>query len=225
MTETKTYASLAEATAALQGMLPKIGKAETARVTSDKGSYSYSYATLDQISAAILPLLSTLGLSFIAKPTLNADGKFVLAYKLKHTSDQEEVGEYPLPTSGTPQQVGSAITYARRYCLTAVTGVSPADEDDDGKAAEDGHAAAVEQANAERERQRRETMQAAANRARDKSVLPDTTWEQLQAIYNKVATDGLYNFVVKNENNDDERLHELVKRFMEERKPVQAVAS
>jgi hypothetical protein len=35
----------------------------------------------------------------------------------------------------TPQQMGSAITYARRYALMAVTGVFPSNEDDDGKAA------------------------------------------------------------------------------------------
>ncbi len=37
------------------------------------------------------------------------------------------------PTITTPQGVGSAITYARRYALAAMVGVAP--EDDDGKAA------------------------------------------------------------------------------------------
>jgi hypothetical protein len=58
----------------------------------------------------------------------------VLAYKLLHESGEFEGGEYPLPPNGTPQQMGSAITYARRYTFCAVTGVV-SEEDDDGKAA------------------------------------------------------------------------------------------
>ena len=51
-------------------------------------------------------------------------------------------GLYPLPASGTPQQIGSAITYARRYCLCAVTGVAPDDDDDDGEERRQGETAA-----------------------------------------------------------------------------------
>ncbi len=36
-----------------------------------------------------------------------------------------------------PMQLGSGITYARRYALLAVTGVAPEDEDDDGQAFDD----------------------------------------------------------------------------------------
>jgi hypothetical protein len=126
--------TLAAATALLQTKLPDIRKSETALVKSDKGSYSYTYADLAQITREVMPLLGALGLSFVAKPTLNADGKFVLAYKLLHVSGEHEDGEYPLPASGTPQAIGSAITYGRRYSLCAVTGIAP-EEDDDGAAA------------------------------------------------------------------------------------------
>lgn len=127
--------NIAAALAELQTQLPRIKKGETARVKSDKGSYSYSYANLADVSARILPLLGKLGLSFTARPTLTASG-FVLAYELLHVSGENRCGEYPLPTGGTPQTLGSAITYGRRYCLCAVTGVAPDDDDDDGAAAE-----------------------------------------------------------------------------------------
>src|SRR5690606_31859835 len=84
----------------------------------------------------VLPLLGKHGLSFSARPTLDEAGRFVLAYSLRHESGDSEDGAYPLPTTGTPQQVGSAITYARRYALCAVTGVA-ADEDDDGNSTRD----------------------------------------------------------------------------------------
>jgi ribosomal protein S20 len=60
-----------------------------------------------------------------------------------HTSGEKVSGEYPLPTGGSPQALGSAITYARRYCLCAVTGVA-ADDDDDGAAATEHHNARPE---------------------------------------------------------------------------------
>lgn len=168
--------ALNKALAAVQASLPKVTKGETADVPGKDGKrgYSYKYAGLDTISAHVLPLLGAHGLSFTAKPTLNAEGRFVLAYSLKHSSGEHDDGEFPLGSGGgTPQQIGSAITYARRYSLCAVTGVAP-DEDDDGEAAQhqavsndedwrnlppvnrphrdgNGHAAATTQATAKRQ--------------------------------------------------------------------------
>jgi hypothetical protein len=130
-------ATLAAALAELQAQLPRIGKDKTAKVrTKTGGDYSYDYANLATVSRAVMPLLSGLGLCFTARPTLRDDGKFVLAYSLMHVSGDREDGAYPLPGSGTPQEIGSAITYARRYCLCAVTGVAPDEDDDDAAAAE-----------------------------------------------------------------------------------------
>lgn len=127
MTET-----LAAALAAFQAELPAVGKDNTA----DAGTYKYRYADLAAVSTAALPLLGKHGLSFTAWPTLDDGGRFVLEYTLLHEGGEQRTGRYPLP-SGSPQQVGSAITYARRYTLLAVTGVAPADDDDDGKGAAD----------------------------------------------------------------------------------------
>jgi hypothetical protein len=126
--------TLAEALAQLQGRLPRVAKTSPGQV----GNQKYLYADLADVSAALLPVMASLGLSFFAGPTLEGD-RFVLGYKLLHKSGEELAGAYPLPTSGTPQQVGSAITYARRYTLCAVTGLAPGGDDDDGNAAEQGH--------------------------------------------------------------------------------------
>src|ERR1035441_4590952 len=126
------FAALAD----VQAELPPVTKGETAQVKSDKANYTYKYADLAAISAAVLPVLGKHGLAFTARPTL-LDGHFVLAYSLLHSSGERLDGEYPLSTgaSATPQQIGSLITYARRYCLCAVTGVAPAGEDDDAASA------------------------------------------------------------------------------------------
>ena len=130
--------SLAVALAELQRNLPKVGKDKTARVTSQRTgrTHTYDYVNLATVSAAILPLMADLGLSFLCKPTFGPNGEFALVYRLLHVSGQSEDGLYPLPGSGSPQEIGSAITYARRYCLCAVTGVAPDEDDDDGQAAE-----------------------------------------------------------------------------------------
>ena len=123
--------NLASALAAFQLELPRLAKGNTA----DMGNYIIKYADLAGVSTVVLPLLAKHGLSFSAKPTLDEAGRFVLEYSLRHQSGESDTGRYPLP-SGTPQQLGSAITYARRYALSAVTGVAP-DTDDDGKEAND----------------------------------------------------------------------------------------
>lgn len=131
--------SLAAALAAFQAELPAIGK-DKAVVVEKKGggAFGYKYATLGSITNVVAPLLGKHGLSFTSKPTIGANG-FVLAFRLLHASGEADEGEYPLPdpVRTTPQQIGSAITYARRYALCAATGVAPDDEeDDDGQAAQ-----------------------------------------------------------------------------------------
>jgi hypothetical protein len=124
-------AELNKALAAFQLAIPRIDKSATA----DTGSYTYDYAPLDAVVAKVMPLLGKHGLSLITRPTVTADGRFVLSYSLLHASGEREDGDYPLPERGKPQELGSALTYARRYILCAVTGVAPGGEDDDGAAA------------------------------------------------------------------------------------------
>jgi hypothetical protein len=137
--------TLAEALAQLQGRLPRVAKEHTAKVeTKTGGNYKYAYADLTDVSAAILPLLSSLGLSFTTRPSiLTIDGvnRFVLHYSLLHISGSELSGTYPLPDPDRlgPQDLGKAITYARRYSLTAITGLAPGGDDDDAGVAQQEH--------------------------------------------------------------------------------------
>lgn len=132
---TEKHENLAAALAAFQADLPAVHKGASGQV---QGRKDYRYADLADINGVVLPLLGRHGLSFSAKPTLNAAGRFVLAYTLRHSSGELDAGEYPLPEDVTPQQMGSAQTYARRYAIQAMTGVAP-DEDDDGQAANTAH--------------------------------------------------------------------------------------
>jgi hypothetical protein len=129
----KTAGTLFEALARFQAELPAIRKGQTA----DTGTYKYDYADLADVSSAVLPRLGAVGLAFFARPTVRDDGRFGLAYSLVHgPSGEREDGWYNLPTDLSPQKIGGLITYARRYCLCAVTGVAPAGDDDDAAGAE-----------------------------------------------------------------------------------------
>lgn len=138
-TDRQDTAQLAAALAAVQAELPPVRKGETGEIsgTTRDGrayKYNYRYADLASVAQAIMPLLGKNGLAFTAW-TVMTDGGFILRYSLLHESGQHLDGEWPLPKDATPQQLGSHITYARRYSLCAVTGVAP-DDDDDAAAAE-----------------------------------------------------------------------------------------
>lgn len=131
MSDTKKHESLGAALAAFQAEYPTVAKENTAVVNSSKGSYKYDYADLSDISPVVLPLLGKHGLYWTTRPTVT-DGNFALLYSLGHESGQSLDGIYPLPAANTPaQQMGGAITYARRYALCAVTGIAPGGDDTD----------------------------------------------------------------------------------------------
>lgn len=123
--------SLAAALSAFQAELPAVKKGATGQVP---GKGKYKYADLSDLSAAVLPLLGKHGLSWMTMPTVNENGAFVLRYELLHTSGEARTGDFPLHGNDN-WSIGSSLTYGRRFCLSAVTGVA-ADEDDDGAAAQ-----------------------------------------------------------------------------------------
>jgi hypothetical protein len=113
-----------------------IFQADPPVLVKDKAGHQSKYADLVQVNDKVLSRLNALGVTFTSAPTMLDDGKFVLEYKLKHVaSGDTEGGRYPLKLAENPQAMGSAITYARRYVLQALTNVAAEGEDDDGQAA------------------------------------------------------------------------------------------
>jgi len=129
--------ALAAALAKVQANLPKLERDRTVEVKQKSGdTYSYSYATLANLSEAVLPLLAANGLSFIAMPGIGNDGKMAVRYSLMHESGEALTGEFPLSAEGGIQALGGRITYVRRYCLAAVVGIA-ADEDNESRLGDD----------------------------------------------------------------------------------------
>jgi hypothetical protein len=133
MNKSESIAQLAAALAKAQSDFPGIPKDKTVQVTSKTGrSYTFAYAPLDTIMDKIRPTLRANGLAFMQ--SLNGES---LTTTLLHTSG-EWLASDPMPirvVDAGPQALGSAITYARRYALTAILGLVTED-DDDGNAAE-----------------------------------------------------------------------------------------
>lgn len=125
---------LAGALAAFQAEVPVVPKKQTAKIETQGGrNYSYTYADLATLAPVVMPLLAKHGLAFTALPTSRRDAAPVLVGMLIHTSGQFVRGE--LPISGrTPQEIGSSLTYGRRYLLGCLTGVVTDDDDDGGLA-------------------------------------------------------------------------------------------
>ena len=104
--------------------------------TAQAGNRTYKYLNLATILKTIKPVFEKHGLAFSQRVTFDNAGEARQVIGTVETiifDDEEEMVacSYPFFVTGDPQQVGSAITYARRYSLYAVLGIFP-DKDDDG---------------------------------------------------------------------------------------------
>jgi hypothetical protein len=106
------------------------GAMENAIMNRVNPHFKSRYADLAAVFDAARKPLSANGLAVV-----QTIGDGVLHTRLLHTSGQWIASEHPLPLSGRPQEIGSALTYARRYSLSALIGIA-ADEDDDANAAQ-----------------------------------------------------------------------------------------
>jgi hypothetical protein len=95
--------------------------------------FKNKYASLASVIDTIRKPLADNGLSY-TQTTEVREGGFVLVTTLRHASGQWVASEYPLPIAAKPQELGSALTYARRYSLSAIACIA-ADEDDDAEGA------------------------------------------------------------------------------------------
>lgn len=125
--------------------LSKFQSAVTSVPKSSVNPFFHSkYASLDTVWDACRKPLADNGLALI-QLTAEAEGKLYLDTLLLHISGEFVRGRYPISPmrqtkdqgwvpSDDPQSIGSAITYARRYAMSAMLGIS-ADDDDDAERA------------------------------------------------------------------------------------------
>jgi ERF superfamily len=135
---TDMVAELNAALAAAQGEFPPIQRDKTVTVqTRDRGSYTFSYAPLDAILAACRPVLARHGLALVQLLEGDGDHGGAIRTELRHASGAVVGSTFPLPSvPATPQQLGSMLTYLRRYTIVALLGIAAEEDDDAGQAAD-----------------------------------------------------------------------------------------
>ena len=141
--------AFAHALANFQAEIPAIPKRRVAKINSrGGGAYTYRYADIADIQAAIAKALQRAGLS-VTFETEHDDHTLVVTCVVHHVGGHSERASFPVPIDRSArmsaiQQIGSALTYGRRYALCAALGIVTAEEDDDGATAtvSETHAAA-----------------------------------------------------------------------------------
>lgn len=121
---------LAKALAAAQGEMTAPPKDKTAKVpTKSGGSYSYSYSDLATVVETVKKILSKNGLAVTQYCEPNGSGH-LLNTRLIHSSGQWCESSLSIPHTNGPQELGSWLTYYRRYALCAILGVASEEDDD-----------------------------------------------------------------------------------------------
>ena len=98
--------------------------------------FKSKYAPLETVLNAVRPILSKHGLSIIQAPSSEGEYVSITTTLLHESGEWIEFAPLNLKTDkNTAQGAGSAITYARRYAISAILGIA-SEEDDDGNNAE-----------------------------------------------------------------------------------------
>lgn len=102
--------------------------------SAENTHFKNKYATLDDVIDAVRPALNAEGV-YLSQPIIATEVGMFVATILHHAESGTELREdVPLLLGKQDmQQMKSASTYARRIGLENITGLAPADEDDDAE--------------------------------------------------------------------------------------------
>lgn len=127
--QSETIGKLAAALVKAQREMPG------AQLDSKNPFFSSTYASLTSVWLACRKALTDNDLCIIQTTAEADDPQVIVVTTLAHSSGEWISGHLAMTAkkASDPQAIGSAITYARRYALAAMVGISPAD--DDGNAA------------------------------------------------------------------------------------------
>lgn len=104
--------------------------------------FKSKYASLASIRDAAVPILAKHGVALVQRTAITQSGTIVVTEL--HGFGDIISSEMPVIVGEktTPQNFGSALTYARRYSMAAIVGISADDDDDANAAMEAGKVAA-----------------------------------------------------------------------------------
>ena len=127
MNTSETIGQLAEALAKAQIELnnPVLNKTNP--------HFKSKYADLANVLNAVRPVLGAHGIA-VMQITETLDTAIVLHTRLIHTSGEWIESTYPVSHIGKHQEMGAALTYAKRQALSAMVAVAGEDDDDGNEA-------------------------------------------------------------------------------------------
>lgn len=169
------------------------GEIRNAKKDADNPFFKSKYADLASVWDACREALSKNEIAVIQAPCI-VDGKLCIRTKLIHSSGEFEEGLLPIavPITAKAQEMGSAITYARRYSLQSMVGVAPEEgEDDDGNAASNRHLAQPQQQPQEPPQQAPEAPAPQSTPAKSDGDTKPITTGQRKMLYAKMKEAGL----------------------------------
>jgi hypothetical protein len=118
-------------------LLESMVKAQKEFVTlpKDKSGYGYKYTDLDTVITTVRPILAKNNLGFMQSLTMTEDGRPGITTRLFNTAgewieDTIALPDVAMAKTNAAQNLGAAITYMKRYALSAILGIS-SDEDTD----------------------------------------------------------------------------------------------
>lgn len=112
------------------------GEVKNPKNTATNPFFKSKYAPLEEVLNTTRPILSKYGLSVIQSPSSEGEYVSITTILMHESGEWMEFQPLKLKTDkNTAQGAGSAISYGRRYALSAILGIS-SEDDDDGNIAE-----------------------------------------------------------------------------------------
>ena len=118
-------------------LLESMVKAQKEFVTlpKDKSGYGYKYTDLDTVITTVRPILAKNNLGFMQSLTMTEDNRPGITTRIFNTAgewieDTIALPDVAMAKTNAAQNMGAAITYMKRYALSAILGIS-SDEDTD----------------------------------------------------------------------------------------------
>jgi len=105
---------------------------ELGAVTKDKKNpfFKSNYADINAFLSTVKPIINANGLLLMQPSTAAENGEVAIETTLFHVSGQWISSEIRMkPAKSGPQEVGSCITYARRYALQSLLSLEAVDDD------------------------------------------------------------------------------------------------
>ena len=134
MEKSEQINELATALSKAQSKFKSVNKGRTVKVKTKSGfEYSYKYAELSDIFDMVRVPMTENGLAIIQGSTV-LDGKAIISTILLHSSGQFIKNDLTLPVVSNDnnpiQNIGSSITYGRRYEVSSILGISSEEDTD-----------------------------------------------------------------------------------------------